>query len=224
MIHEQDRTFRKMFGLQPPSDRRRELFGRDELRRTRGPRARLNGSMEQRPRGLALTPHPRSQGLDLRDDVARSAPARAAARSPTLERRNPRPRHRRRLRRRPGLREEGHDYTEVAKVADDRPKVALRAGKTVHQVDSTGKLSPLDPPHPASRRCRRGSCAVHSARRFRARATSPPRWQPTATRRRLLRLPLRLRARQRRRPTGSCRRPARHHSRAQRRTRLRDYS
>ena len=38
--------------------------------------------------------------------------------------------------------------------------------------------------HPTSRRRPRGSCAVHSARRFRARATSPPRSRPTGTLRR----------------------------------------
>jgi hypothetical protein len=32
MIHQEDRTLDSVFGLSPPSDRRRELIGRDELK------------------------------------------------------------------------------------------------------------------------------------------------------------------------------------------------
>ena len=59
MIPEQDHTHESVFGLVTTSGGRRELFGRDELRRALGPQACLNGLREQRlPRSRARAPSP----------------------------------------------------------------------------------------------------------------------------------------------------------------------
>jgi hypothetical protein len=57
-------------------------------------------------------------------------------RSRKIEAGTPRPRDRRRKRRQPEVRQDGHDNVALREVGDDRPPPTARAGQNVHQINA----------------------------------------------------------------------------------------